>query len=120
MLRIIQANGMNRSAAMSYDDIRVYGHVEHVDSDACELSEEFDFTEFSCEDGDLELEYEGKFFFIDDFLERLENSLLPESKGRIDYIDQQAFTMTRFTIEQGAINRKKVDLNNVLERYNRE
>lgn len=105
---------------MGYDEIRVYGHVEHVDSEACELSDEFEFTEFNCEDGEMELEYEGNFFFIDDFIERLEHLLTSTSAGRIDYIDQHAFTMTRFHIEEGSIRRKKIDLNNVLERYSQE
>lgn len=105
---------------MGYDAIRVYGHVTEVDSDACELSDDFDFTEFSCEDGDLDLEYEGSYFFIDDFIERLEHCLAPQSSGRIDYIDQGEFCMTRFHIDQGRIQRKRVDLNNVLERYSQE
>ena len=105
---------------MGYDEIRVYGHVTDVDSDAYELSEDFEFTEFSCEDGELDLEYEGSFFFIDDFIERLEHCLAPQSTGRIDYIDQGEFRMKRFLIEQGRINRKHVNLNNVLERYSQE
>lgn len=105
---------------MGYESIRVYGHVSHVDSDASELGDEFEFTEFCCDDGDLELEYEGNNFFIDDFMERLEHMLSPQSAGRIDYIDQQAFTMLRFTIATGSVERRLVNLNDVLERYNRE
>lgn len=105
---------------MGYDEIRVYGHVTDVDSDASELPDDFDFTEFSCEDGELDLEYEGNYFFIEDFIERLEHCLAPQSTGRIDYIDQNEFSLTRFHITQGRIDRKKVDLNNVLERYSQE
>ncbi len=105
---------------MGYEPIRVYGHVSNVDSEACDLRDDFEFTEFSCEDNELEIEYEGSHFFIDDFVERLEQGLTQESEGRIDYIDQQDFTMMRITIVKGRLSRKLVDLNNVLERYNRE
>ncbi len=105
---------------MGYEDIRVYGNVENVSSDAADLEDDFDFTEFSYDDGELDLEYEGNFFFLDDFIDRLEPCLTSNSSGRLDYIDQQAFRMTRFKIEAGQLRRMEVDLNNVLERYSQE
>jgi hypothetical protein len=105
---------------MGYDEIRVYGRLENLSPDAADLEDDFEFTEFAYDDGELDLEYEGNFFYLDDFIDRLEPCLTSHSKGRVDYIDQHAFRMTRFKVEAGQLQRLEVDLNNVLERYSRE
>ncbi|MBG0777994.1 MAG: hypothetical protein H0S85_16325 [Desulfovibrionaceae bacterium] len=108
---------------MGYDEIRVYGLVQGLTQgangpDPCVLADEFEFSRFDCAGGEIDFEYEGNCFFLDDFLERLEGFLAPTSTGRVDYIDHHAWALTRCTVALGAISVKTVSLNDVLDRYN--
>ncbi len=106
---------------MGYDEIRVYGYSRGLtEEQAKELVEKYGFTEHSFAEGTLDFEYEGSYFFIDDFLEELEKYLDADAKAGVDYIDQYEFTMQRYTRENGAWICKNINLNDVLERYNQE
>ncbi|MGE4298380.1 MAG: hypothetical protein AB7E47_10160 [Desulfovibrionaceae bacterium] len=106
---------------MSYEPIRIYGFLSAApDSMAHALARGFDLTELDYKDGDLTLEFEGKYFFLDDLMEAIAPHLRPETTGRLDYIDHDEWTMTRFKFKDGAYTMVKVNLNDVLERYSHE
>ncbi len=106
---------------MGYNEIRVYGYSRGLTAEqAKELVEKYAFTEHSFAEGTLDFGFEGNYFFIEDFLEDLEQCLDADAKAGVDYIDQYEFTMQRHTRENGEWNCKNINLNDVLERYNHE
>lgn len=67
-------------------------------------------------DGDLlNISYEGVFFPIEDFLEALLPLLDTGIHGKIDYIDMEEWTLTRYSFENGFITSSKRGLNDVLD-----
>lgn len=62
----------------------------------------------------LNISYEGTYFPIEDFLSALSPLLSADRKGKIDYIDMEGWTLTRYSFENGFITTAKGDLNNVL------
>ncbi len=106
---------------MGNSEIRVYGYSRGLtETQANELVEKYGFTEHSFEKGTLDFGYEGNYFFIEDFIDDLSACLDAEAKAGVDYIDQYAFTMQRYTREGGKWECKNINLNDVLERYNQE
>lgn len=78
--------------------------VQEVDEDAVELDDTF-FT----------ITFEGIYFMIDEFIEAIKPHLTQESSGRIDYIDVDEWTLTRFWIEGGFITQNTAGLNHVMD-----
>lgn len=108
---------------MSYAPARVYGSVEGLPRAGYEaLAEAFSEVELEYRDKDgwLTIAFEGDYFFIDDFMELLTAHLNADCVGKVDYIDQEEFTMDRYKIESGEIDHKNIDLNDTLERYSTE
>lgn len=62
----------------------------------------------------LQLSYEGIYFPLEDFLRAAAPLLGAESEGKIDYLDLEAWELTRYRFENGFITSAKSDLNNVL------
>jgi len=101
--------------------IRVYGLVSGLAQDNLKtLCLGFDPETFTYADRTLTIAYEGPYFFIEDFLDRLVTLLDADGDGKLDYIDQQAWQMTRYDIRRTGYTAKLINLNDVLERYNRE
>ncbi|QJT10426.1 hypothetical protein [Oceanidesulfovibrio marinus] len=111
---------------MSHEEIRVYGYVKGLPSEgyiALLNGLEGSMFQMDCleHEGDtLNVEYEGPFFLIDDFLEALLPLLPDTAEGRIDYIDHHAWEMVRYTIEGREVRPKNINLNSVLEKYHQE
>lgn len=61
------------------------------------------------------LSFEGLYFPLDDALAALRQHLAPQHAGKIDYIDMDTWTLTRHTIENGALHVRSAPLNSVLE-----
>lgn len=110
---------------MSNAEIRVYGLIVGIsEQGAAYLSEAFESATLDYDStGDkreLAVEFEGLYFFIEDFLDALVPLLDPGGEAKIDYIDQHAWQMTRYTVLASGYEAKLVNLNDVLERYNQE
>ncbi len=103
--------------------IKVYGHVWPVqhsiteDLRPCfppsEHMEQAEMLEF--EKDMLRLAYEGIYFDIDCLLPHLEQHLTPQSQGKVDYIDLEAWVLTRYRIEGTNIIKSSAPLNAVLD-----
>ena len=78
--------------------------VESVDEDAIDMSGSL-----------LTISFEGIYFMIDDFIDAIKPYLSKEHSGRIDYIDIDEWTLTRFWIEGGLITQNTAGLNNVMD-----
>ncbi|TVM16365.1 hypothetical protein DPQ33_12125 [Oceanidesulfovibrio indonesiensis] len=110
---------------MSHEEIRVYGYVKGLPSESFialmnGLGPLFQEESFRHEGRTLNVEFEGAFFLIEDFLEALLPLLSSDAEGKIDYIDHHAWEMTRYTINGQELASKRVDLNTVLEKYHQE
>lgn len=63
----------------------------------------------------LRISYEGPFFSLDDLLESLAPHLKAGMQGKIDYIDLEAWTLTRHSIEGATLRVSSAPLNNVMD-----
>lgn len=63
----------------------------------------------------LNIGYEGVFFPVEDFLQALAPFLDKNSTGKLDYIDMEAWQLTRYNFENGFITSASRSLNSVLD-----
>ncbi len=63
----------------------------------------------------LRVSFEGMYFPIDELMSALMPFLHSESQGKIDYIDMEAWRLTRYTIQGQHIDSSCVCLNTVLD-----
>lgn len=68
-------------------------------------------------DGNLiNISFEGIYFPVDELLEILKGHLLPESEGRLDVMDMEAWTLTRYVWEKNQFEASRPrNLNQVME-----
>ncbi|OBQ50294.1 hypothetical protein [Halodesulfovibrio spirochaetisodalis] len=78
--------------------------IEEQDEDAVELDGTF-FT----------ISFEGIYFMIDEFMDAIKPHLTKECSGRIDYIDVDEWSLTRFWIEGGLVTHNTANLNHVMD-----
>lgn len=104
--------------------VKVYGSVQPADIDMCaRVSEAAQSMGSICgidecislEGTLLTVHFEGVFFPIDDVLTALKSTLSPQAEGRLDYIDMDEWTLTRFWIQGGLITHNTTSLNQVME-----
>lgn len=62
----------------------------------------------------LNVAYEGAYFPVEDFLAALAPFLEAASIGKVDYLDMEAWRITRYNFENGFITSSSNDLNNAL------
>ncbi len=106
---------------MAYDEIRIYGEIEGIGAEHdATLTAQFPEMRFTRAGRTVQLEFEGAFFFIEDYIEVLRPRLDADASGQIDYIDHHAWEMQRFRFQGNDCTCRTVNLNDVLERYNRE
>ena len=104
--------------------VKVYGHVWPADTaleraleplagEAVPAPEEIPVLE---REGDLlRLSFEGMYFPVDEVVETLRQHLTPASHGKVDYLDMEAWILTRHSILDGKIHSNTVPLNHVLD-----
>lgn len=63
----------------------------------------------------LNISYEGVYFPIEDFLQALAPLLDSASQGKVDYMDMDAWRLTRYSFDNGFITKSERDLNSVLD-----
>ncbi len=103
--------------------IKVYGDVTAVPSAilhelqpffaSCEVMELSEMLVYNADS--LQMAFEGVYFDIESVLLIIQKHITPQSTGRIDYIDLEAWNMTRYRIEGKQISSNSVGLNNVLD-----
>jgi len=99
--------------------IKVYGSISCVNQqlyDAAKLvvdEQDEDTIEL---DGDFfTITFEGIYFMIDEFIEAIKPHLTKDCSGKIDYIDVDEWTLTRFWIDNGIITSNSAGLNHVMD-----
>lgn len=101
--------------------VKVYGHVwpagsAMLDALGAVLAPQADAAEVLELDGDLlRLSFEGIYFPLEEVLEALVPHLGADSRGKIDYLDLDAWTLTRHSIAEGGVACSSASLNNVLD-----
>ncbi len=114
---------------MSYDNIlvKIYGNLWPIAAQQADTLQEqltpcfpesphMEFEEMLVIEGDLlRISYEGIYFPIDEVLLTLTPFLHDGSQGKVDYIDIEAWTLTRHTIQGKSLCSTTVPLNSVLD-----
>ncbi len=68
----------------------------------------------------LHFEYEAPFIWAEDIVDALSKEMTPDGEGRLDLVDNEAFTVTRFQITPGSYTQKTVSINDILDKYSRD
>ncbi len=104
------------------EHVRVYGDFHRITPEIYEQIKDsipFDQVEYDGNDV-LRVDHEGKYLYIDDFIETI-SDLLPEGGyGHVEYIDQLEWEVNRITITPGKIEEKLVKVDNVVDAHQRE
>jgi hypothetical protein len=98
-------------------DVRIYGELRGLTPEAWDrLRGDLPlFAEASLAGTTATIEHEGYTIDLED-VEAFLNAAVPLcSGGHLDYIDNRAWTMARYVIEDGRLRSRKVGLNAVLE-----
>ncbi|MFV0423495.1 hypothetical protein [Oleidesulfovibrio sp.] len=100
--------------------IKVYGNLRPVTASfaeqlQAEQPEKEDGTEALELDGDMLLfSFEGMYYPIDEVVDIVKAGLTAAMEGKIDYIDMDEWTLTRYTISKGTITHATRSLNHVM------
>lgn len=102
---------------MSIPDFQLYGDItgfpeEALDSVQSQIGE----VRASFESGVLRIDHEG-FAFAEDVLEAVIPHLEDNAEGKIDYVDRQEWTLTRYRVSGREWTRKIFNLNEVLDAH---
>lgn len=92
----------------------LYGLVQEVCRSGC-IVEDTDIPVVELSGDLLRISYEGPFFPLDDLLESLTPRLEVGMQGKIDYIDLEAWTLTRHNIDGARLLVSSAPLNNVMD-----
>lgn len=97
-------------------DLRVYGEVRGLSPEAWTgLEPQCPLSGVTYADGGLEIEHEGGWVDVDSFLEALCTVLSPGGGGHADRIDNEAWTITRYTLAPGKCSSQQFGIDDVLE-----
>lgn len=67
-------------------------------------------------EGDLlRISFEGIYFPVDEVLKVFQDFSTPDMQGKLDYLDLENWTMSRYIFKNGKISSGSVSLNNVLD-----
>ncbi len=98
------------------EDVRVYGDVHGLsEKDFEDLKLELPFEKIVYKDKVLNVDYEGHYIDIDDFLEEMVKRLPPEGWAKVDFIDHVDWKLTRYEIENNKMTSHDVNVDAVLE-----
>ncbi len=101
--------------------IKVYGHIWPTNSVLAEAlisvipnAEQMD-DPIELEGDLLRISFEGIYFPLDDVMEVIHKFLNEKSQGKLDYIDLEAWTLTRHTINGTQVDTGQRSLNDVMD-----
>ncbi len=103
--------------------IKVYGHVWPISQDIVQAlrphfpsSDHMDDEEMLVYEKDmLRMAFEGIYIDMEEILPIVQSFLQNQSQGKIDYIDLEAWTLTRHSIKQGLMVTNSASLNAVMD-----
>lgn len=98
------------------EDVRVYGDVHGLsEQDFNELKLELPFNKVVYKENVLNVDYEGHYIDIDDFLEEMVKRLPANGWAKVDFIDHVEWQLIRYEIENGKLTSRIVNVDAVLE-----
>ena len=101
---------------MQRPPIRVFAVIHDLDVEQGDaLARDFPFEEVIRDGNAMELEYEGVYFPVDEFVEALTPLVTGKVVAHVDAIDNDAWTITRYKITAEETKTRTVDIDNVME-----
>ena len=98
------------------EDVRVYGDVHGLsEKDFDELKCKIPFNKIVYKNEVLNVDYEGHFIDIEDFLKELQKRLPKTGWAKVDFIDHIDWKLTRYEIIDGKFSFREVNVDAVLE-----
>lgn len=94
--------------------VKVYGHVSPASEGMLDAVRPIADDAVALEGTMLLVSFEGMYFMIEEFMEALAPHLARGCEGRIDYIEMDAWTLTRFWIKDGLVSSSSASLNQVM------
>lgn len=87
------------------DDVRSYGDIHGIGPEAFEAIKDsipYPQVDYDEKRRVLHVDHEGKFIWIEDFLDLVCAHLDEDGWGEVDFLDHQDLVLTRHTLKKGA------------------
>ena len=101
--------------------VRVYADIHGLSPEAFEeVRQTMPFDQVVYKDRILAVDFEGHYIDVEPFLDDIARLLDDDGWGKLDYIDQIDYALTRYVIKKGSYTTKDVLVDNVMEGMNQE
>jgi len=102
-------------------DVRIYGDFHRITPEIYEqIKDSIPLEQIDYDGADvLRIDHEGKYVYMDDFIELISKVLPENGYGHVEFIDNLEWVVTRYTITPGKIEQKVVKVDNVLDAHQR-
>jgi len=101
--------------------VRVYADIRGLTPEAYEeIRGSMPFNKAVYKDGLLNVDFEGHYIDVEPFLIDVARLLSPGGWGKLDYIDQIDYALTRYVIVPGSYKAQEVLVDNVVEGVHQE
>lgn len=99
--------------------VRVYADIHGLSPEAFEeIRPSLPFDQVVYKDRILAVDFEGQYIDVEPFLDAVAQLLDDDGWGKLDYIDQIDYALTRYVIKKGGWTAKSVMVDNVMEGMN--
>jgi len=101
--------------------VRVYADIHGLSPEASdEIRRSMPFDQAKYADRTLSVDYEGCYIDVEAFLDDCARLLDADGWGKLDFIDQIDYRLTRYVIKKGEWKAKDVLVDNVVEKVHQE
>ena len=101
--------------------VRVYADIHGLSPEAfAEIRQSMPFDQVVYKDGLLNVDFEGHYIDVEPFLEQVSRLMDADGWGKLDFIDQIDYALTRYVIKKGSYTTKEVMVDNVVEKVHLE
>ncbi len=96
--------------------VQIYGDFFGISPDAYKLlQEKLPFADVSFSGNSLHVGHEGSFLLVDEILSDISKLMNDKGDGKLDVIDKQEWTLTRYHVKKDSVIEKKINIDNVLD-----
>lgn len=96
--------------------VRVYGDIHGLNEEGFEkVMEHMPFDQIKYADQILNVDYEGQYIDVEDFLEAVAENMNQDGWGMVDYIDQIEWELTRYRIKKGSYEFNRISVDQALD-----
>lgn len=101
--------------------VRVYADIHGLSPEACkEIMASMPFDQAVYKNRVLSVDFEGHYIDVEPFLNDCARLLDDNGWGKLDFIDQIDYALTRYVIKKGEWKAKEVLVDNVVEKVHQE